>query len=124
LKGQEPDCGKFGYDKELCRKWKKYMLSKESRNNLLNATEHTIERLFKDNTNNAAEAKEIVEIIRKNIRSVYNKDFTSLLNGYKLSKNRLEKLKKEINRVLQSADQQKFIPLTISNQSVDEHEAE
>lgn len=99
--GESPsDCGKYGDDRHLCKKWNNYQLSIESRNSLLNASEQPGERSGSDNIVNTLSARELKILVSGKIDKSYEHDLQLLVSGGKLSKQRLKKLKKEINRVL------------------------
>jgi len=116
--GKSPsDCSKFGDDRYLCKKWKRFESSRNSRNSLLNATEQMIEREFDEDTLSKLSSIEIKELLFENISSYMKKDLQCFFDGYKLSKVRAEKLFKEINKILKDIKFKNtgFTQLTINN---------
>lgn len=106
----EPSCKKFGEDKYQCDKWKNYQLSVESRNSLLNASESTTERHNDCHSLQGLISREIKEYLDTRINVKFKRDLDQLASSGKLSKQRLKKLKKEINRVL---SQEELVTLKI-----------
>lgn len=100
-KGNSPsDCSMFGDDRHLCKKWKNYQLSIESRNSLLNSVEHKNERVIEDNSLNIAMINELKEKIYANIdRSVLH-DFNEFLGGKILPFQKMNRLKRTISEIL------------------------
>lgn len=94
------DCAKYGDNRHLCKKWKKYEMSKNSRNSLLNPTEQIIDRAIHEDVLTTMSNQELVDFLFQYVNPVFIKDFECLLSGYRISKNRLSKLKNEVNRVL------------------------
>lgn len=112
------NCVRFGEKKELCDKWHSYQLSVQSRNSLLNASEQQIERKIPDNSLNKIISDEIKALIIDKIDKKFVFDFNELINGGKISKQKLKKLKKEIFRILEEINYHneenfQFTPLTI-----------
>lgn len=92
-----PDCAKFGEDKYSCKKWKNYTLSVSSRNSLLNASEQQSERSTDDKYTNYIIADEMYLIVKSHINPNFLYDFEKLHKGENLTKNKLKKLKIEID---------------------------
>lgn len=114
---ETPDCGKCGDEKHLCSKWRKYQLSIESRNSLLNASEPQCERATSDNVLNRIAGSEIKEIIFKKIDPSYRHDLTQLISGGKISKQRLKRLKREITRIIDDKRDVKIVSLKVRGQN-------
>lgn len=105
------DCEKFGDNRHECTKWRNYQRSVESRNSLLNPCEQQGERSTKYGGHNIIMAGEIEKLVRSKIDRNYLRDLDQLVSGGKISKQRLKKLQKEINRIV---DQERnTIPLTV-----------
>lgn len=100
--GKSPsDCAKFGDDRHLCSKWRNYQLSIESRNSLLNASEHQVERQANDIASDKMAIAEFKDIVADKVGKNYRRDLEQLLSGGSVPKQKLKKLKKEILRVLE-----------------------
>lgn len=112
------DCGKFGDSRHLCKKWKKYETSKHSRNCLLNSTEQVIDREHVDDVLGHMSNVEIKDFLFENISSGFKRDLQCLFDGYRLNKNRLNKLKNEINKIIEEFRSRKdgFVQLSIRGQ--------
>jgi hypothetical protein len=114
--GSPSDCAKFGDDRHLCNKWRNYQLSIESRNSLLNSVEQKGERTSSDNAFNALISKEMKEIILSKLDKANRYDFEQLASGGKISKQRLKKLKRIIEKIL--TEDKSIIKLTVNGQDI------
>lgn len=104
-------CLKYGEDgdnRNECNKWRNYNLSTESRNSLLNASEPKQERSVSQENLNSLIGGELKKLIKDNIDKPYLHDFQQLTSGGKISKQKLKKLKKEMNRILDSSEMEKL----------------
>jgi hypothetical protein len=101
-KGNDPDCARFGHEKNLCSKWKNYQLSIASRNSLLNASEEQYERSVLNSTLNRMVGMELSTIVIDNIDISFKHDLVEFMSSGKISKQRIKKLKKEIVKILSS----------------------
>ncbi len=95
-----PDCKAFGLEKTLCDKWNNYSLSVESRNSLLNASEPSFEREIEGTSLKLIMSEEIKTHLITRISKKFLGDFNRLVSGGKLSKQRMKKLRREIDGVL------------------------
>lgn len=100
LKGKLPDCRMFGENKMECDKWQNYSLSVESRNSLLNASEESVERRNESVSLKKVMSDEVRGYLESRIEEKFKRDFKELISGGKLSKQKLKKLKMEIQRIL------------------------
>lgn len=99
--GNSPsDCSKFGHDRHLCKKWKNYQMSVESRNSLLNAMEQKFDRLTCDNASNIAMLNEVKVLIYQHIDQSMLHDFNQLLNNGTLPSRKLNRLKDAIKEIV------------------------
>lgn len=96
------DCRQFGHDKHLCDKWNNYNIHVNSRNSLLNASEQQVERKVDFNTIDKLYSEEIVAFLAEKINKNFLLEFKELINGGKISKQKLKKLRKEIFRVFEA----------------------
>jgi hypothetical protein len=108
------NCAKFGDERQLCNKWTNYQLSINSRNSLLNPTEQKDNRSIGSNSLSFAITNEIRELVKDKIDKVFLPDFNILMDGGKISKNKLKKLKIEINKIID--DNNNLIRLTINGE--------
>lgn len=103
------NCVKFGCEKDLCSKWKNYKLSIESRNSLLNTTEPVVEREHHSDGFKKCLGNELKEIITTNLDKKYIRDFEEFYSGSKLSKQKMNRLKKEIFQILKNLELDEYL---------------
>jgi len=116
--GSPSDCAKYGDDRHLCSKWYNYQLSLKSRKSLLNSSSNKLERVKVDNILTNMIGKEVYEDLLTKLDKKYKRDLCEIMNGGKISKKRLSKLRKQIDKVLcQDPD---LVKLTVKNKDVSE----
>lgn len=107
--GNSPsDCGKFGHERMKCSKWRNYMLSIESRNSLLNPTDHIEDRANEHNFIDKIVGSELIDIVKEKLSKDFRKDLEDLLNGKSIVGYKLEELRKEIVRIMYEYDPSMF----------------
>lgn len=107
-KKEDPDCVMFGHEKMNCSKWANYQSSRESRNNLLNATEEKNDRYKNDSTLDSMMGHELVEMVKDRIPQKYQRDFNNFINHEKINKQKLKTLQKIIIRIVNDIEINKF----------------
>lgn len=107
--GNEPDCLKFGLNKHLCDKWSKYMLSRDSRNALLNSVEQGMDREEDCRELDKIIGSELVHIVKDKIPKKYFRDFVKLISHEKISKLRFKRISREVKKILHDIDIQKYV---------------
>lgn len=99
-KGNNPDCARFGHDKNLCDKWCDYQLSLDSRNSLLYVIDVDADNSILESTIlNDLVHKESIENIRNRLPKKYIEDFNHFINGQDLAKLRFKKLQEMIMQI-------------------------
>ena len=101
---ENPSCGAFGEEYMSCDKYRNYQLSVESRNSLLVSVDSSQDRSDDYNLMDHLAGKEIIECVEKHISQELLYDFKSVMRRQKVPKHRMEKLKKEILRILEDND--------------------
>lgn len=122
-KGEKPDCAKFKFDKYLCRKFRNFELSNQSKDSLIKSSESKIERTFEDNILDKILGSEFKNIILPKISKSSKYDIDQIMSGGKISKQRVKKLKKEIFKILDEIESEKFTPLTIGQSKLEKKDA-
>lgn len=90
--GQEPDCAKFGEQKDGCNKWVLYKISIDSRNSLLNASESTAERKIESGVLDKISNEEIRQKIRARLPKEYIHDFDRIIIGASVNRKRIKEV--------------------------------
>lgn len=114
--GSPSDCAMYGDDRHLCDKWNTYQITVDSRNSLLNAMEPQIERYDFDANLDRLSDLEIQDKVYNLITDEYKRDFKQILNGETISKQKLKRLRKEVERVLPTLESKNFVVLTIKGE--------
>ncbi len=92
------DCGKFFEEKHQCNKWANYSLSVQSRNSLLTVSDQKTERRAETDFVDQLAAREAKDQVYDTVSLLYKNDLDQLLSTGKISKQRMHKLRKEINK--------------------------